>query len=422
MPLSVSRALPQERAGAGPARTYRLSLACAALTCALMPAYVIRWKVGFIPTTLLEAALLITLALFAFEAIQTKQRLAWRSPFTIPALGFLLAGAISVFVAPSPRDALGLYRAYLVEPFLFFVVIATVTTSARRAWLVLAGLAVAGATVSFTNLYVVLQALRAHVVDLALQTPVAIYLSANAVALFLVPLIAVAGSLLLHAPDWRVRLGSAGFLAIALPAAVLSFSRGGYVAIALLALILAVTHPRRGWLLSGLLVAGLVASRLPLIQRRAAHEFDLGDPYNSLTGRLPLWRATLRMLRDHPVFGTGLSSFGQRIAPYWTVEEAGRGLIYPHNIVLNLWTETGLLGVASFLACLIQGLRLSWRGWRKADAHWRAMHLGVFLALVAIVVHGLVDVPYWKNDLSLQFWTLLGITWAGLRSQAAGTR
>jgi O-antigen ligase len=297
-----------------------------------------------------------------------------------------------------------------------------VTTSAQRAWLVLAGLAVAGATVSLANLDVVLQALRAHVVDLALQTPVAIYFSANAVALFLVPLIAVAGSLLVHAPDRRVRLASAGFLAIALPAAVLSFSRGGYVAIALVAVILAVTHPLRGWLLSGLLVAGFVASRLPLIQGRVAHEFDLGDPYNSLTGRLPLWRATLRMLRDHPVFGTGLSSFGRRIAPYWTVEEAGRGLIYPHNIVLNLWTETGLLGVASFLACLIQGLRLSWRGWRHADAHWRALHLGVFLALVAIVVHGLVDVPYWKNDLSVQFWTLLGLTWAGLRSQAAGAR
>jgi O-antigen ligase len=395
---------------------------CAVLTCALMPAYVIRWKVGFIPTTLLEAALLITVALFAFEAIRAKQSVAWRSSFTIPALGFLLAGAISVIVAPSFREALGLYRAYLVEPVLFFVVIATVTTSARRAGLVLAGLAVAGAIVSVANLYVVLRALRANVIDLALQTPVAIYLSANAVALFLVPLIAVAGSLLLHAPDRRARVASACFLTLALPAAVLSFSRGGYVAIAVLAVILAVTHPLRGWLLSGLLVMVVLAFRLPLIQGRVAHEFDFRDPYNSLAGRLPLWRATLRMLRDHPVFGTGLSSFGQRIAPYWTVEEAGRGLIYPHNILLNLWTETGLLGVASFFACLIQGLRLSWRGWQRAAPAWRAVHLGVFLALVAIVVHGLVDVPYWKNDLSLQFWTLLGLTWAGLRSPAAGTR
>jgi hypothetical protein len=32
---------------------------------------------------------------------------------------------------------------------------------------------------------------------------------------------------------------------------------------------------------------------------------------------------------------------------------------------------------------------------------------------VALVVHGLVDVPYFKNDLSLEFWTLVGLAWAG---------
>jgi len=34
------------------------------------------------------------------------------------------------------------------------------------------------------------------------------------------------------------------------------------------------------------------------------------------------------------------------------------------------------------------------------------------LALVAVLVHGLVDVPYWKNDLSLEFWALLSLSLA----------
>jgi len=29
-------------------------------------------------------------------------------------------------------------------------------------------------------------------------------------------------------------------------------------------------------------------------------------------------------------------------------------------------------------------------------------------------VHGLVDVPYFKNDLSLEFWTLIAIAFAGV--------
>jgi hypothetical protein len=30
-------------------------------------------------------------------------------------------------------------------------------------------------------------------------------------------------------------------------------------------------------------------------------------------------------------------------------------------------------------------------------------------AMVAIIIYGLVDVPYFKNDLSVLFWTILGL-------------
>ena len=54
----------------------------------------------------------------------------------------------------------------------------------------------------------------------------------------------------------------------------------------------------------------------------------------------------------------------------------------------------------------------SWHGWRSAPAEWKYIHLGVLLALSAVVVHGLVDVPYLKNDLSLEFWSLLCLSFA----------
>jgi len=42
----------------------------------------------------------------------------------------------------------------------------------------------------------------------------------------------------------------------------------------------------------------------------------------------------------------------------------------------------------------------------------------------AIVVHGLVDVPYFKNDLSLEFWVLLALGYAATLNLPApsGTR
>ena len=67
------------------------------------------------------------------------------------------------------------------------------------------------------------------------------------------------------------------------------------------------------------------------------------------------------------------------------------------------------------------GFRVSWRGWRNGDSEWSPYQLGVMLALVAVIVHGMVDVPYFKNDLSLEFWTLLAIAWAGTQWSAVSS-
>jgi putative inorganic carbon (HCO3(-)) transporter len=393
---------------------YRLSLAFVALTAALTPAYVIRYHAGFYPTTVLEIAIVATVVVFAVETWRQHSGIAWWSPFALPAALFLVAGVIAVLVAPEHVKALGLFRAYLVEPIALFVVISNVITSRSRAMLVLAGLAVAGTIVAVLNGFVVVQAIRHHTLNVAVAPPVVIYTSANAVALFLVPLLAVAASLVLFAKDAVERLVAAVFLVIAGVATLLSFSRGGYLALAVMALVLAALHQRRVVLVPAAVVLAVLVSRLPPVADRLSHEFDFNDPNNSLAERFRLWGATLRMLRDHPIFGTGLSGFASTVDRYRQGIFTER-LIYPHNIVLNFWTETGLLGLAAFAWILVAGLRLTWRGWRSASEAWRPIELGVFLALVGIIVHGLVDVPYWKNDLSVEFWILVGLAWVGAR-------
>jgi O-antigen ligase len=265
---------------------------------------------------------------------------------------------------------------------------------------------------------VVLDALRNHTLNVATTPPVVIYTNANAVALFLVPLIALAGSLLLFSPHRPTRLASGAFLIVAVPSTVLSFSRGGYVALACVAAGLAIAHRRR-WLLLGVATAAAVAIVLvPPINKRIGIEVDLSNPGNTLVGRSHLWSASIEMLKDHWPFGAGLAGFGTALAPYWNPNHPDR-FIYPHNIVLTFWSETGLLGLAAFAWILATGFVVAWRGWRSTEVGWRPIHRGVLLALVAVVVHGLVDVPYFKNDLALEFWVLVGLASAGSVRRAA---
>src|ERR1700694_758357 len=377
---------------------YPWTLVCATVTAALAPAYTVRWHMASYPTTLLETAILVTIAIFAVETYRGPRRVEWRTAFTYPALLFLIAGAVSVVAAPDRRAALGLYRAYLIEPVAFFFVIATVAKTAERALMVAAGLAVGAVGLALPNIYVVLQAIRHHTLHVEQQTPVAIYLTANAVAMYLEPLIALAASIVVHSANRRYRGASLIFLAIAIPTSILTLSRGGFLTLAGIAVGLALSHRRRWWLLAGGAAAGLVTLLVPNVAARIAVEVDLTNPSNTLVGRSYLWSATVQMLRDHPIFGAGLSGFAERLGPYWNAVHSDR-FIDPHNIVLNFWSETGLLGLAAFAWIIVRAFMISWRGWHHADADWRPIHIGVFLALVAVLLHGLVGGPAFQDAL-----------------------
>lgn len=371
----------------------------------------LRWHVGFYPTTLLENAIWISLAVFVVEFLRYRGRLEWRGPLVLPTALFLLAGAIAVVAAPSRTAGLGLYRAYIVEPIAFAFVLSHVIRTARRAGLVVGGLALGAAVAGLANSFVVLSGLIDHTYDVAVTPPVVIYSTANAVALYVVPILAVAISLALYGSRDERWAGSA-FVVVGTVITALSFSRGGYLALAAVVLGAVLLHRRR-FLMLGLAVIALVGLALvPPIRHRILIETQ--NVYgNTIQSRIDLWTAAVKLIEHRPLFGAGLSGFQQMSAPYYTHLHTMANFIDPHNIVLNFWVETGLLGLVAFSWIMVAAFRVSWLGWRARSDGWPPYHLGVLLALVAVVVHGMVDVPYFKNDLSLLFWTLVGLTSAG---------
>jgi O-antigen ligase len=85
---------------------------------------------------------------------------------------------------------------------------------------------------------------------------------------------------------------------------------------------------------------------------------------------------------------------------------------YPHNIILNFWSELGLLGLLTFIWLVGRFYYLGFRYLKqesqesrvKSQESTRIILITSLTAMTTIIVHGLVDVPFFKNDLAIIFW------------------
>jgi O-antigen ligase len=106
----------------------------------------------------------------------------------------------------------------------------------------------------------------------------------------------------------------------------------------------------------------------------------------ALSGRPRIWSAALCMARTHPVNGVGARGFRHAFFACDRnpdVEgEWGKGpALHAHQLVLEVLSETGGLGLALWLA----GVALAWRAWRFADATARENARPAMIALAVTV-------------------------------------
>lgn len=69
-------------------------------------------------------------------------------------------------------EAAGLRRAHILEPLAFFFMQGAAVRSSRATYLVLAGLGPCGLVAGLTNSVVVVEAMRHHVLNMAVRPPV----------------------------------------------------------------------------------------------------------------------------------------------------------------------------------------------------------------------------------------------------------
>ncbi len=127
---------------------------------------------------------------------------------------------------------------------------------------------------------------------------------------------------------------------------------------------------------------------------------------SSTSVRLQVYEISLNLITQKPFLGWGLGSF-EWAYQNQAAEILGKApfewvMLHPHNIFLAMWLNMGILGLAAFIWMLVSAL--AWLF--EPDKKGRRI---AALLLVMILIHGIFDTPYFKNDLAFEFWLLMAI-------------
>lgn len=238
----------------------------------------------------------------------------------------------------------------------------------------------------------------------------------NAFGEVLALLIPVAIAYMLASRRWSGRaLGLVSTLA-GCAALIMTYSRASWLGLAFAAFLFVVLWKHK--LLPVLIVAAFAGlAVLPdTVFNRILSIFDTND--TSTSSRFPYYQAALTYLKQHPITGAGLGSDAVRSAVKGLHLYHGNDyFVHCHNNYLQLWCETGLVGLISFTGGIFWTFKQGAKAVAKAACPpaLRLAITGGAAALLGSMLCGMADYTWNYPRVMLIFWFVCGLTLAGIR-------
>lgn len=342
-------------------------------------------------------------ALLALGLALAARRRPWRPSPVLRPMGLFLAVAAAVALTDPAHPALGLEGLRAIFQYMLAFVIALHLTDdrrqVRRAVLVLVAL---GAVAALHGLYQYLTHAPmpetwVSVTESLRTRAYGIVGSPNGLGDYLALLVPLAVGAARCEAGWRRAALAAAALVLAAGLGA-TFSRGAWLA---LAGALALTLPRR---LLAALVAGavLVTLAVPPVTQRLGQVATAHYWERALVpgGRLYRWNLAYEQVAHAPLTGAGVGQWGGAVA-------ARRlGVTYTDNYYAKTAAETGLPGLAAFLALMAACFRLGPRALAALAGRERALAAGLWGALLVVMLHNGVENIFEIPFLNAYFWTL----------------
>jgi len=387
-----------------------------------LPLYQIRFFL-FVPLTFLEIEILILFFIFLLKKIYKKEKIFLPPKILLTLIIlFLLSASVAVFISPDFLKSLGFWKAFFVEPVIVFFLVINLVHSKKDLFFLVKSLCL-GAFVA--SLWAIFQKIfnvggvwsREFWAGPEIWRATGPFPHPNFLGLYIGPLLLITFSLFFKVKNKQEKIFWLSAFLIGIVSLFLARSEGAILAVFFSCFLFSLFFSKKTKIIA-LILLFLCLFVFVLDIQNFRSSFLTKLKFEDISGqlRLNIWKGAWKMLKDSPVFGVGLRGY-QILAPSYQEKYSqiinGQELIsvethpYPHNLFLSLYLELGILGFLIFLALVSLFFAQSWNFFEKTKD---VFALGLIFAMLVVLIHGLVDTPYFKNDLSIIFWTIFSFS------------
>jgi len=378
-------------------------------TIFLIPSYLIRFSIFGFPTNVLEILIYSTFISYLFE----KPAIKWKELYEnykvyIFSIALIFIGLIlSTLANQNYREGVGIIKGWFFNPILFSFILISALKEQKHVDVILKTLYFSAFSVSLVALEYFFYGHLTY--DGRLQ---AFYGSPNYLAMFLAPSIFI--GLYLFKIQSRILETKLKIKNFVIPVTLL-----------LISFIIYLTHSYTAWIsiILSLLIIGFITKKLNkkilaisasivlitfLTQINNPKLKDIFSERSSLSSRIIIWKSSVLMIKNNPIFGIGPGNFQNKYLEYqkyfppyleWAVPQ-------PHNLYLAFWLQSGAMGLIGLIALIYFWLKKTTKEIfsNQKNSAVLAVSLGI---IIYILLHGFFDTTYWKNDLALIFWMII---------------
>jgi len=229
----------------------------------------------------------------------------------------------------------------------------------------------------------------------------------NVYGTYLLLVIPLSAACILYAKNIWCKLLASGITVLLMIALGLTYSRGGYIALAGAVLFFLILVERR---LIVLFVAGVAAMPFVLPTSVLARLFSIVNFTDSSTVyRISIWQASLRILGDFWMAGIGQGAEAYNsVYPFYAFSSVTA--LHSHNLFLQIFLETGIVGILVFLMILACFFRTQFSFMRHTtDFRRKILSAALTAAVVGFLLQGTFDHSFHNYRVMLVFYLFLGL-------------